>query len=215
MIRIERCISSLINTNMYIIVCNNHALILDPQPNIEGNELVDCILDGIILTHEHYDHICGVHIWKEKYNCPVYAGQDAAKGLMDSRINLSHYGRSIYEIMFPDYKFDKEIIADYTCHADKFLNDEDIINWQGNTLRIMFTPGHTAGSICILLNNECLFCGDTLMGDLTERVRWKTGSMKAFLEITQPKLKSLDGNVTAYPGHGEPFKLKNCEEWLR
>ena len=200
---------------MYVLTCDGHALIIDPVPHISGTETENCIPDGIILTHEHYDHICGVDEWRVKYSCPVYAGSNAEAGLADPRLNMSHYGKAMFEMMFPG---DASVlalgdIADYSCKPDHVWNDGEIFRWRGNELYIMHTPGHSQGSICIVLNGRYLFCGDSLLEYLPTGVRWKGGDAKRFRDYTIPLLRSLDSDLTVYPGHGEGFILKDYKFW--
>ena len=63
MIEIKRYVSGLLSSNMYVISEAGHAIVIDPFEDTTPSEglTVDCIL----LTHEHYDHISGVNIWKK------------------------------------------------------------------------------------------------------------------------------------------------------
>lgn len=215
MVKITNFKSAFMGTNMYVLECHGHVLLIDPIPNPCGNELNESSLEAIYLTHEHYDHICGVEQWRERYHCPIYAGGSAKKGLENPRLNLSHYGSGMFEIMFPG---DTSYLAlgelkDYSCIVDGFLEDDEHIKWEGNDLVIYHTPGHSKGSICILLNGESLFCGDTLLEYLPTGVRWKGGSEKEFRGITIPKLKALSPETVVYPGHGDIFRLKDYKYW--
>ena len=69
------------------------------------------------------------------------------------------------------------------------------------------TPGHSKGSICILVDEKILFSGDTLVTGHETILRLPGGSKKDFAGITLPYLESLDREIMVYPGHGEPQKL--------
>ena len=68
---------------MYIIEENNHAILIDPY--IQKGSMKNLIIDKIILTHEHYDHISGVNYYKEKYNVPVLCSNACAKNIENPR----------------------------------------------------------------------------------------------------------------------------------
>ncbi len=84
---------------------------------------------------------------------------------------------------------------------DKILKDNDVIDFYGNKIKVMNTPGHTSDCICLL-------CGDTLIsGDTLFRLsvgRWDhpTGSMEDEINSIKQKLMVLEDGVKVYPGHG-------------
>lgn len=58
---------------------------------------------------------------------------------------------------------------DYSCQADRSFEDHLTLEWQGNKIRLFECPGHSLGSICILVNNEILFSGDRLFRDYRQQ----------------------------------------------
>ena len=77
----------------------------------------------------------------------------------------------------------------------------------GLTLRVLHTPGHTPGSVCLLCEN-CLFAGDTLFAGSCGRTDLPGGSWTE-LQASLSRLKSLEAEYTVYPGHGEATTLSN------
>ena len=59
MLSVETFCDSSINANTYLITNNNHVLIIDPANNFKTLQrfIGDKIVDGVILTHGHYDHL--------------------------------------------------------------------------------------------------------------------------------------------------------------
>lgn len=207
---IKRYISGVFKVNCYFIEENGHIGIIDPILMDETRKRMGKgVVDFAILTHEHYDHICCVNEINENKLFPVYCGQAAVTALKDPRKNLSHYAEFLLEcIPFVDKKV-KIPIKDYSCESDNFLHDGQSIFWQGHELLIKETPGHSKGSICILLDGRHLFSGDSLFKSLETAVRMPGGSSREYREITLKWLESLPLDTMVHPGHLEPFSLKD------
>ena len=206
---IRRYITTVFNVNSYFIEENGCLLIIDPVLTDETlKEIEQHPVDFAILTHEHYDHSCSVNKINENRMFPVYCGQTASEMLKNPRKNLSHYAEFLLEcIPFVD-KNEKIPIKDYSCECDNFLHDGQSIFWQGHELLIKETPGHSKGSICILLDGKHLFSGDSLFKSFETAVRMPGGSPKEYREITSKWLESLPTDTIVHPGHLEPFSLK-------
>ena len=94
--------------------------------------------------------------------------------------------------------------AGFDIHVGKDGEDFKLGNI---TLRLIHTPGHTAGSICIKFE-EYLISGDTLFQQSIGRVDLPSGSMKA-MEQSINLLKKMDEKLIVYPGHGPKTTIKN------
>ncbi|MBA7640064.1 Hydroxyacylglutathione hydrolase [subsurface metagenome] len=84
---------------------------------------------------------------------------------------------------------------------DLTLADGDLVNFGTVSLRVLHTPGHSPGSLCLLLGKH-LFSGDTLFPGGPG----KTGTPAAFEQIVNSiteKLFVLPDETLVYPGHGE------------
>jgi hydroxyacylglutathione hydrolase len=192
--------------NSYCIVSDNHAVVIDPVLTADFESVLSkYIIDFSVLTHEHYDHICGVNDFHQKYKAPVLCGMKAVNGLSDSSVNMSRYAEYLVTVIsFGNHELES---LDYRCLADDILVDEQVIDWQGHKLLIKETPGHSIGSISILLDRKYLFSGDTVFKDYPTATRMPGGSTKAFRTITEPWLDTLPQDIMVYPGHTEPFRL--------
>ncbi len=206
---IRQYITNIFNVNSYFIEENGRFVVIDPVLTDETRkELERHPVDFAILTHEHYDHIRSVNEINDKRLFPVYCGQAASETLKNPRRNLSHYAEFLHEcIPFID-KNVKVRIADYSCECNNFLHDGQTISWQGHELLIKETPGHSKGSICILLDGRYLFSGDTIFKSYETAVRMPGGSSKEFKDITVKWLETLSPDIVVYPGHLELFLLK-------
>ncbi len=89
--------------------------------------------------------------------------------------------------------------------ADKLLADGGVIRLGDEEIKIIHTPGHTKGSICLLAGGM-LLTGDTLFADGFGRIDFYGGSLSE-MKQSLLSLSKLDPDITIYPGHGENSSL--------
>jgi len=193
---IKRIVVGVYAVNCYIVYNDNkNGFIVDPGG--DSDDIIKFVdeekikLEFILLTHGHADHIGAVKIIKEKYDLPIYTSINEKDLLEDPILNLS---KSI-----PPFK-DIELIA------DRWLYDEEIIDFYGEKLYIMETPGHTIGSICILMDGV-IFSGDTLFRMSIGRSDLPTGSFDEIINSVK-KLYNLKKDYRILPGHGAESNLQ-------
>ena len=144
-------------------------------------------LSAILLTHGHFDHILAVGELAQEAGCPVYVGEGDMEMLNDPALNGLKYLMGIDALSTPP-------IA-----AQPF---GEALQVAGMDLRILPTPGHSKGSVCLYVPEEgVLFSGDTLFRAGFGRMDLYGGSplqMRASLRT----LFALPPETRVYPGHG-------------
>ena len=122
-------------------------------------------IDYLILTHAHIDHAANAKRLKEKYNCKVLVHKREddflsrgdnilPKGTMFlTRPIVNLLGKRIFQ------KFRYE-----PCKADLLIDSEFDLHEFGFNAYLLHTPGHTAGSVCLIVDDEIAMVGDTLFG---------------------------------------------------
>ncbi|CAH8720668.1 MBL fold metallo-hydrolase [Paenibacillus thiaminolyticus] len=196
----------LIDSRMYLLISNDKALIIDPCVNTDALQLLKDknIIDVIVLlTHEHYDHISGVNWVRGNFNGKVIAIDQCAQNLSDPRRNASAYFDALLFFYSSETKISGENIQPYSCKADETFNDYKCFNWENHKIEIIHSPGHSDGSVCILIDDIFVFTGDSLIKGKQTITRLPGGSKKKYAEITLPFLKSLPIDSVIFPGHGE------------
>ncbi len=197
---IKRIISNdIINMNVYLIIDENNAFIVDPGGNyaeIEKciNELNLTIL-GVLLTHAHVDHTYLI----DKFNYPIYLHEKEVEVLRYSNISL--YDSFSLDMPF-NYK-DLNIIK---------VTDNDIIKLNDKEIKVIHTPGHTKGSVCYLYENK-LFSGDTLFKESCGRCDLPTGSEIDMAKSLVKLIDNLDESIKVYPGHDDTSTIKHEKEF--
>ena len=151
---------------------------------IEKNELKPIRL---ISTHCHIDHILGNTFVSEKYGIGIEIHEDGVEFLRASIGYASVFGIEAEKIQKPS----------------GFIKQGDIISFGNTILRVVDTPGHAAGSVCLINDSEkYLFSGDVLFRGSIGRTDLPTGDYDLLIESIQEKLMTLDDNYKVYCGHG-------------
>lgn len=203
---IRRYVSGFLASNMYVIVEGDHAIVIDPFEDIKPAE--GLIIDYIILTHEHYDHISGVNAWKKVRDVPVLCSRSCAENIQDPKKNMAHYFEEFCKLqtwinldVIPEH--DKK----YASKANKVFDDEMMFEWAGHQWHLFEMPGHSMGSIGILLDHSAFFSGDSLLENTEISLCLPGGSTKQWREIGFLRLQKIPKGIRVYPGHFDDFIL--------
>ena len=179
-------------TNTYIIQdeITKETMVVDPgaEPEkiIEMLDVLEAKVKYIYLTHCHGDHIGAVNALKKAKGGKVVIHRIDAEGLKDDKISLTTY-LGIYE----------------QFEADARLNDGDLLHLGNLELKVIHTPGHTAGGTSLYCESEgFVITGDTLFRGTWGRTDLVTGSLEQIMDSIVNKLLVLPDNTLVYPGHG-------------
>jgi len=177
-----------IDENQYLILGRSSAVVIDPGiGGKEAEELLEGLpVSAVILTHGHFDHIHSAKYYADRYGAKIYIHRDDEPYLSDMRL-CDPVGFGMQMERFS---------------ADVLLKHDDVIDFEDEKIRVLHTPGHTPGSIC-LLYGECMFSGDTIFENGIGRTDFP-GSSYDQMRGTLAGLKELDDNIRVYPGHGNP-----------
>lgn len=213
-IKVHKYVMPFIESNMYILVLGKEALVIDPHEDDDAVRLlnqhhVETIT--ILLTHEHYDHIFGVNFFKEKWECTVYGSKKCGERVQNPKANLSAFFQTMFITKSELEQAEAaELFCDeYTCRVDIDFEKELDLKVGSLSVRMIETPGHSPGSICILVNQAFLFTGDSLVEGNAVITRLPGGSKKEYNRVTKPFLESLPDDMVLFPGHGKEGR-KSC-----
>ena len=180
--------------NTYAIISDGHAIVIDPSVTVNAiaSAVADegAVIDAVVLTHGHFDHIVSIDTMRDALGIEVYIHEADAEMLTDGSKNafLTFFGKD------RAYK-----------PADKTLKDGDVLKVGKAKIKVIHTPGHSKGSIC-LLGDDFIVTGDTLFSDTVGRSDlW--GGNQAELAASLQRLRLLDRSIMIYAGHGAPERL--------
>jgi glyoxylase-like metal-dependent hydrolase (beta-lactamase superfamily II) len=162
----------------------------DPEEIISVIEREKVTPVVLINTHGHIDHIAANRRIKERYDIPLLIHEEDAACLTDPALNLSMLGFGRVD----------------SPPCDRELRDGDEIPVGRITLKVIHTPGHSPGSICLSLSRsgepDCIFTGDTLFAGGVGRTDFPGGSMSRLMASIQDRLLTFPDQTIILPGHG-------------
>ncbi|MDO5041205.1 MAG: MBL fold metallo-hydrolase [Peptoniphilus sp.] len=175
-------------TNCYIVFDeSNRAVIIDPgyQPEdiIKIIEDKGLIVDKIIITHAHPDHFGAVKELCDHFGVKSYISE------IDNPMLMRRSAQMGQEIS-----------------ADVLVKNGDSIFLGEKELKVIVTPGHTTGGICLLLD-DVLFSGDTLFKGSIGRTDFEGGDYGQIMKSLN-YLMTLPENTLVLPGHGPETTIK-------
>ena len=167
-------------TNTFLLIGENgKAAAIDPSANApEYLRLLEehsAKLTHILLTHGHYDHVGAAETLREKTGAGVWLNpQDTA-------------GDRLFPFTTPDHGY---------TDGETITVDTDL------AFQVIATPGHSAGSVCLLCG-DLLFSGDTLFACDIGRTDLDGGDMDTMRQSLAKLCKAVTQDVKVLPGHEE------------
>lgn len=213
-------------TNCYLLKSNSSSILIDTGYKGKAKIIIDFFLINniplesiklIILTHAHYDHIGNAPELKKISGAKILLHKDDLKllksGLTDSQSTkpLNIWGKfllsKVSSIDTTFNKFEPDIIIE---------SEYDLSNY-GVQGKIVPTPGHSDGSISIVLDSGIAFIGDLAMNGLPLRLGAGEPIFGENIDQVYHSWKKLInlGVTDLYPSHGSPFKIKVFKNKLR
>ena len=186
--------------NSYLLIYKKEALLIDPGFNqkeiIEYLNDKEIILKKVILTHGHIDHIYGLQKLLENFTFEIYISKYDKAFLYNEEYNYT----KAFGLTFK--------LPELTIQE---LDDTSEISIFDTKLKIISTPGHTKGSICIKHQN-ILFSGDTLFYESVGRTDLFSGNYNELKKSLDKLVKTISNDTTIYPGHGPSGTFKKIKE---
>ena len=136
-------------------------------------------IEAILLTHGHFDHVGAVKDIAAETDCKVYLCEE-------------------------DLSMPPQLTAGTLYYTDLY-GEGDILSLAGLSFKVLHTPGHTPGSVCLQCE-DAIFSGDTLFWGSCGRTDLPGGSW-ATIQKSLKRLAAISGDFKVYPGHGDDTRL--------
>ncbi len=197
MLNVQRFTFNPVQENTYVVYNDEKdCCIIDPGCYFATEEkaLTDFVeangLKPVYLlnTHCHLDHIFGNRFIHKRYGLILHLHP-----LEEAVLEFGPASANMWQMPFDNY--DGEL---------KFINEGDTIQLGNETLEILFTPGHSPGSICFYSKpHKFIISGDVLFNGSVGRTDLPGGSFDTLQQSIKTKMYMLPEDVIVYPGHGD------------
>ena len=190
-----------LETNVYFYIDDetNHGVIIDP--GAEATKLAEiirkkgCIIEKILITHGHFDHIGAVEQLHEEFDIPYFIHKNGEKYLTDISYNLS--------VFYEPYIVLKDA---------NFFEDGDVFSIGKNDkaqLQVIYTPGHTTDSVVFYdYKNGIAFSGDTIFKNSVGAVHFPGGDARQLADSVFNRIFKLPEETLLYSGHSDVTSVK-------
>lgn len=178
---------------------SREALVVDPGDDIARILFLlakhQLTVRQILITHAHIDHIAGARQLKQITGAPILYNQLDLPlvAMMDTQAGW--IGVPTPEVPPPD--------VSPANNSTITIGANPVNNQPGITGTIFYTPGHTPGSLCLLLpEHQLLLAGDTLFAGSIGRTDLPGGDTRQLLRSIHDRLLPLPDETRVLPGHG-------------
>ena len=185
--------------NGYVVGCEEtrEGIVIDPGDEVD--QLLEAVdqerltVKYILLTHAHLDHITGVGKAKAALGVPVGLHKD------DNFL----YERIVQQGLAFGFRAEKQPPVDF------FYKGENPMRFGRYEVRVLHTPGHCPGGVCLAVRRDgedrpTLFVGDTLFAGSIGRTDLPGGNLQTLLASIRDVLFAFPDDTVVLSGHGEP-----------
>ncbi len=210
----------------YIIV-GHKTIIVDTGVPDSQNKIISCLkknnvqerdVSMILLTHSHIDHSGSVAALKKLFNVPVAIHKSEAAVIETGEMLPLSPKNKLSEIFKKSPPMQAKLEK---CFVDIKLDGSENLEEFGIEAKLIHTPGHTDGSISIVLSNNEIIAGDVLSGGilLGGILKNNVGTWPTFHNDTKTCIESINKIIQlnpskVYVGHGGTFTVNNLQKFV-
>jgi len=184
-----KSVEGMLGSNTFVMTKGETTIIVEAGAELDDvlKELKGAKPSAIILTHEHYDHICYIADYVDAFDCPIYAHE-----ILIDDLKRGSFKNILRSIVLPE-------------HMDNFEPVKSDFKIGEFNIQPIMAPGHSPSSIVFKIDDN-LFTGDVLFSFSIGR----TDFMEDGPRIMNRTLKNLlqQEFTTAYHGHGGESSYK-------
>lgn len=206
--------------NSYLICHKNGKILVDSGLNRLTKKLVRNInsiiakndkIDYLVATHTHFDHCQNFSFVSKKFNSKIIVHSSEAFNLLSGQTQIPYGTFFLSKLFFSIAKlFGNKVVKIPEAEPD-ILVKEIMAPFGNNSIPILHTPGHSPGSMCLIIDDEIAIAGDAVFGVFPNR------AFPPFADDVPELIESwgtlLETNCKIFlPGHGKPVSRKTLEK---
>lgn len=190
-----------VNTYLVTAKTSGGSVLIDPASG--DSELLSFLrsadkpVDFVLLTHGHFDHLASAAVVCNEYKIPCLIHREDYRLVRQA---------SFYSVRFDGTKVTPPRNLITLDSPDSPVDD----SW--GVIKIIFTPGHTPGSCCFVIDNF-VFTGDTIVREAVGRTDNPGANVDALSRSVENLLGQSPEDGIVLPGHGRPWAIKEAREW--
>lgn len=184
---ISQVVNTVFNSCSYVISRGDASWMVDCGDVDRIVPLLHGRLQGVLLTHAHFDHIYGLnHLIAMFPDVPVFTNRDGREGLLSDKLNFSRYHEKPFILNSPD---NIRLVEDGQSF-DLFEN---------YSVKAIYTPGHSPGCVT-WVTGDAIFTGDSYIPGV-KTVTIFPHSDKEMAASSEDLIRSMVNGRQVYPGH--------------
>ena len=190
MLKIHTLPLGLYQTNTYIIHEEKSSTCCIIDPGYQADTILNKVtqlgltVEAILLTHGHFDHVGAVKDIAADTDCRVF-------------------------LCAEDTTLPPMFTAGKLYYTDTYT-EGSVLNLAGLSIYVIHTPGHTPGSVCLMVDHV-MFSGDTLFAGSCGRT--DIGGSWSAIQNSLRRLAAMEADFTVFPGHGESTTLAREKQY--
>jgi glyoxylase-like metal-dependent hydrolase (beta-lactamase superfamily II) len=152
----------------------------------------------IVLTHGHFDHLGAADALMQRYGIPCEAHANEERLVRQAATYAFRFERGA---------------ALRVPRGLTYFTGESSLSWNGRPVDVLPTPGHTAGSVALVLGGAFVFTGDTLFHEYVGPTTYPESDPAAIVASVALLLDTLADACVIFPGHGKPWTIGAARAW--
>ena len=208
-------------SNIYLVQRGDFCMLIDTGPSYERRKLVKKLdklnvrhINYLLLTHTHYDHVQNAAFVQKKYQCKILVHAAEADVLRNGLSPLPKGTIWVTKLLMGALKLSGIQVRHQPCDADVVLKENRFFlpEWDSDTY-ILHTPGHSAGSVSLIVDSEIAIVGDAMMGTYYNSITVPFADDVE--QVVQSQIMLFDTHCALFlPGHGAAIERKLVEKAL-
>ena len=185
--QIRQVVNSVFNSCSYVLTQDGYTWLVDCGDVDRILPHVDGVLQGVLLTHSHFDHIYGLnHLLSLFPGISVLTNLAGREGLLCDKLNFSRY-------------HEEPFILDNPESVITLKDGDEYPLFEGVKAKVVATPGHSPCCVTWIVG-DALFTGDSYIPGVKTVTNFPH-SDKELASLSEARIRELAGQHQIYPGH--------------